>query len=227
MSTPRPTTFCECGCGEPVARRYKPGHDARHKSALVTGLDSLRACDRTRAADSLLDLGWGGFAPAATLRAVPWTGPRGRHLPHIADVATWQVDHLGGHHSHRQCPALTRAARKVGGTNPITRLASDRYVTLVGNTPEQTTRLSRSWDQCGQCATAMTRDEYAERGGVGKAKAWEGEPRTPKRIPLSWDVEMDDDTERLIHVTSNPITGRITRQWPTEWAAPTITENAA
>lgn len=28
-------TLCQCGCGEPVRERYRPGHDARHVAQLV------------------------------------------------------------------------------------------------------------------------------------------------------------------------------------------------
>ena len=30
-----PTKECECGCGAEVRSRYLPGHDAKHKSALI------------------------------------------------------------------------------------------------------------------------------------------------------------------------------------------------
>ena len=228
MTTPR--GYCGCGCGEPVARQYKPGHDARHKSALVAALTGDTVTTRVRAATVLLDRGWGGFADPAALRNVPWTDARGRTLPHVAKVATWQVDHLGVHHAHRGCTALTRNARKVGGTNAITRLASDRYVTLVANTPERTAHLMRSWDQCPTCSVTENRLTYSERQAIHKEDTWQGDRPTPKNPPLVWDVEMDDDTGRLIHVTRNLLTGRITRTTPTTpapWAAPNPTARVA
>jgi hypothetical protein len=52
MAKPNPTKTaatgtCLCGCGEPTARNYRPGHDARHVSQLVrevaAGLDKRAA----------------------------------------------------------------------------------------------------------------------------------------------------------------------------------------
>lgn len=34
------STGCGCGCGQAVTRRYAPGHDAKHKSALLAIFDS-------------------------------------------------------------------------------------------------------------------------------------------------------------------------------------------
>jgi hypothetical protein len=45
---------CSCGCGQLVARRYAPGHDARHRSAL---LRRMRAGDAA-ALQQLTELGW-------------------------------------------------------------------------------------------------------------------------------------------------------------------------
>jgi len=52
--------FCGCGCGSPVRARYLPGHDARHKSALVR---AARSGDE-RARGELVRLGWGRFIGA-------------------------------------------------------------------------------------------------------------------------------------------------------------------
>lgn len=35
--------LCGCGCGAAVTRRYLPGHDARHKSALLLAWDTQAA----------------------------------------------------------------------------------------------------------------------------------------------------------------------------------------
>jgi predicted nuclease with RNAse H fold len=49
-----PLHACSCGCGQLVARRYAPGHDARHRSEL---LRRMRAGDAA-ALQQLTDLGW-------------------------------------------------------------------------------------------------------------------------------------------------------------------------
>lgn len=49
---------CECGCGAPVARRFKPGHDAKLKSRLRRELESRDQAARQRAADELDRRGW-------------------------------------------------------------------------------------------------------------------------------------------------------------------------
>lgn len=223
-------TPCGCGCGQPVARRYAPGHDARHKSALASTV-LAGGIAATRAADLLADLGWAGFADAAALRATPMRTPRGRVLQRASEVAVWQVDHLGVHHAHRACSRLTRTARLVGGTNPITRLASDRYVTLVATGPHLVAHLLTSWDQCTECSTDdTTRDEDAERVTCYKQAIWEGDPREiPARAPTSWvvladEIAADEDHPRVIlQCGRNPLTGRITRRWP----APTNTDTQA
>jgi predicted nuclease with RNAse H fold len=50
----RPLHPCLCGCGQLVARRYAPGHDARHRSTL---LKRMRASDAD-ALQQLTELGW-------------------------------------------------------------------------------------------------------------------------------------------------------------------------
>lgn len=45
--------LCECGCGEPVRRRFLPGHDAKLKSRLL-----LQARAGERARRELMRLGW-------------------------------------------------------------------------------------------------------------------------------------------------------------------------
>jgi len=220
----RPTSEripCGCGCGTPVARRYAPGHDAKHKSALAAAI-AAGGVAATRAADLMADLGWAGFADQTALRATPRRNTRGRVIARVSDVARWQVDHQGVHHAHRSCTRLTRTARLVGGTNPLTRLASDRYVTLVVTGPRLVSHLSRSWDQCSECVTDdTTRDEDAARVTCYKQAIWEGQPQAiPANAAPAWDVWADevteDDTPRVIlHCTRNTITGTVTRTWPT------------
>jgi hypothetical protein len=113
----------------------------------------------------------------------------------------------------------------VSGTNRITRLASDRYVTLVTAGWHTPRLMVGSWDQCPECTVTQTRDEDAERVTCYKAATWEGDPRTPTKIPLTWTVARDTlDEEPILLLTGycNPVTGRITRTWADQgWAAPT------
>jgi predicted nuclease with RNAse H fold len=54
VTTPR---LCECGCGDPVKRRFLPGHDAKLKSRL---LREVRAGQAAR--ERLVRLGWSATA---------------------------------------------------------------------------------------------------------------------------------------------------------------------
>jgi hypothetical protein len=54
---PTPTGQCGCGCGEHVRRRYRPGHDARHKEDLIRAALSGQVEAETR----LVELGWSNF----------------------------------------------------------------------------------------------------------------------------------------------------------------------
>lgn len=56
-------TACECGCGEQCPRRYLPGHDAKHKSALiaVATAESATAAQRRKAEQTIEELGWTQF----------------------------------------------------------------------------------------------------------------------------------------------------------------------
>lgn len=54
--------FCGCGCGSLVRARYLPGHDARHKSALVR---AARSGD-DQAHGELVRLGWERFMAGPT-----------------------------------------------------------------------------------------------------------------------------------------------------------------
>lgn len=157
------TKTCECGCGAEVARRFRPGHDAKLKARLVS---DLRSADWRRAhdaADMLLFVGWGHFAPVEALRSVPRRDHRGAVKHHVAEVEAFQVDPQGVHHTRRTCTALTAKARKAGMTNRTTKLAVDAFVDVVPNTPELATRLQSSWDSCPCCCADTHRDEDAAR----------------------------------------------------------------
>ena len=57
QGAPLSRVLCACGCGEPVRRRYLPGHDARHKEALIR-----RALGGDQNAEIILEqLGWTKF----------------------------------------------------------------------------------------------------------------------------------------------------------------------
>lgn len=59
-NTPDPTkqkNRCQCGCGTPTGARFTPGHDAKHKSALV----HLALGGDQAAIDELEERGWTKF----------------------------------------------------------------------------------------------------------------------------------------------------------------------
>lgn len=213
--------YCGCGCGEAVTRRYKPGHDARHKSALAQALQGGTLRTRTTAAQTLADLGWAGFADPALLRSIPWVTRRGRPIPLVEDVQRWQVDHLGMHHAHRTCSTLTRNARSANGINRITRLASDSYVTYIEATPDLAARLPHSWDQCTECTADVDRLTHAEYQLVTREATWAGDltPKAPTRPTPAWQVLADDESGNLRTYYRHPVTGKATPQ--ATWDAPT------
>ena len=43
---PTEVAHCRCGCGQEVTRRYRPGHDARHASALFREWEAASAPQR-------------------------------------------------------------------------------------------------------------------------------------------------------------------------------------
>lgn len=186
--------LCGCGCGTPVVRRYRPGHDARHKSNLVATLAHPHPMVAYRAAELLDELGWSGFAPPEVLRAIPYRDSRGRVKPTLDRVQVWQVDHLGGHHAHRGCRTLTQRARSQGGCNRISHLASDRYVTLIPNTPEIAARLPYSWDLCTDCCTPNTRDEQVQHLAYGQ-RAATFEPKNTRLVLVHSTQRLPDPTD--------------------------------
>lgn len=48
---PSEVAHCLCGCGQEVTRRYKPGHDARHASALFREWEAASAPHRVMVAE--------------------------------------------------------------------------------------------------------------------------------------------------------------------------------
>jgi hypothetical protein len=161
MEDTTPVRLCGCGCGAEVARRYLPGHDARHKAALVLATNT--APNRhlaDRAIDALIEAGWVGYADLAVLRGYVQRD-RGKAKAHIAEVGTWLVGPNGQHHSRHACRTLTASARVAGHLHPITKLASQAAI-------QRTTEPPVGWDICQQCTYENTLDEHTEHYEVGK-----------------------------------------------------------
>jgi hypothetical protein len=196
----RPTPgFCGCGCGEPTARRYRPGHDAKHHSTLAAALLSADWRIATRAADLLADLGWTSYADRAALQAVPYRTSNGLAVQVLADVATFQVTPCGQHHANRRCPALTAQARAAGALNRTTRLAADSWLEFVPNSPALTDRLLSSWDQCTTCTVDTDRLVTAEVMEVRVTALLErSAPKVLKSSPTSWLIPSDGDGPDLV-----------------------------
>ena len=211
--------ICGCGCGQPVARRYAPGHDAKHHSTLAQALGSGNWRQQQRAADLLSDLGWTGYAERAALRAVPYRASNGLAQQHIAEVVRWQVAPSGLHHAHRSCPALTDEARAAGALNRWTRRANDTFVSFTWNTPELAHRLAHSWDQCTDCSTTHHRDEIAEARELAQTQTFERtQPEPRKSSPTSWTVQPDGPGPE-IHRWWNHTTNKVGTAGP--WDRPT------
>lgn len=158
---PNPVKTCGCGCGAEVARRYLPGHDARHKASIVRRANegtTRQACDR--AIDELAELGWTQYASLETLRAYQQRD-RGRARAHIDQVTTWLVGPNGQHHARHACRVLTSDARSHGQIHRITRLATQEAITRTDQRPT-------GWDICQACTTENTLDEQTESWIVGK-----------------------------------------------------------
>lgn len=159
--TSEPAKRCGCGCGAEVVRRYLPGHDARHKAALVRAANVADRRQADRAINQLLDLGWAGYADLATLRQYVQRD-RGKARQHIADVTTWLVGPNGQHHARHACRVLTATAKAAGHKpNAITKLAPQAAITRTTSAPV-------GWDICQACTTEHTLDELVEWNEVGK-----------------------------------------------------------
>lgn len=196
----RPTPgMCQCGCGTPTPRRYRPGHDAKHHSTLAAALLAGNWRTQARAADLLADLGWTSYADRAALRAVPYRASNGIARQLVTEVEVWQVTPSGQHHCNRRCPALTTEARRAGGLNRVTHLAADGWLQLVPSTPELAARLISSWDQCTECSTDTDRLVEAERREAQIGGTLE---RTPPKVlkssPTSWAIQADGPGPGLV-----------------------------
>lgn len=102
---------CECGCLQTVPRTFKPGHDAKLKGRLVAAVNNDR-CERS--AHELVGRGWGHFAKAEALAAIPTRGrdSRGRfvesrHIEAVRAADVWVTERNGGKvHAHTGCTEI-------------------------------------------------------------------------------------------------------------------------
>lgn len=107
-TTTEPTN-CLCGCGAQVARRFKPGHDAKLKSSLLTGTRTNQWWVREASVKALGELGWDHYVDVAVLDRIP---VRVRHqgrftrTRHITQVTFACTDESGITHSSRACPVV-------------------------------------------------------------------------------------------------------------------------
>ncbi len=113
---------CECGCGAPVARRFKPGHDARLKSDLVSAVSAPQWWVRQAAAEALLQRGWLHFAKPEVLaslkvrsRATNGRFVETRHVA-VVEAASWtHLDAQGVTHAHPACADAVTPTRPERG----------------------------------------------------------------------------------------------------------------
>lgn len=109
---------CECGCGAPVARRFRPGHDAKLKSALLADTRSANWWTRETAVNLMVERNWGHFVDPTTLATTP---VRKRHAGrfvesrHVDSLLGTVEDEAGNSHSHWSCPSTEGKGRWVRG----------------------------------------------------------------------------------------------------------------
>lgn len=165
---PESVRACGCGCGSPVARRYLPGHDARHKAAIVAQAEAATTPSAREAAVRLADsLGWASFIPLAILRATPIR--HGRKIrTHIEDVERFLVDCRGEFHSRHACNRLTQSVPP-SLRHPITKLAPQAMIIRVDSTPALLADLRSDWFLCPECTCDERMDEIVESNLVGRA----------------------------------------------------------
>lgn len=168
--TAQATRPCGCGCGALVVRRYLPGHDARHKSALVAQAIATKGTwAGEAAAAALIERGWESFLPLPLLRDLPIRNTRRQVRVPITQVERFLVGPDGDHHARHNCRRLTASARRVGMVHPITRLATQAAITRVAPTPSLLRLLPCSWMACPECTIDWTLDEVVESNESRKA----------------------------------------------------------
>lgn len=100
---------CECGCGEAVARRFKPGHDGRLKGRLIAEARDRRWWIRENAVHAMISRGWGHFLPMDIVANIPVRSRhRGRFVEtrHADGLFGVVHDEAGTSHSHWSCPQI-------------------------------------------------------------------------------------------------------------------------
>jgi hypothetical protein len=112
------TKTCECGCGAEVARRFKPGHDAKLKSRLLAATKDSKAWVREAAVLEMVLRNWGHFVDGETLARTPVRsrhGSRWVESRHVDGLLGTVVDEAGTAHSHWSCPVTEGQGRWVEG----------------------------------------------------------------------------------------------------------------
>ena len=120
METNRPDTTktCECGCGATVARRFKPGHDAKLKGRLLAETKSDLAWVRESAVLAMVERDWGHFVSMETLASTPVRSRfNGRLVEsrHVDSLHGTVEDEAGNSHSHWSCPETVGQGRWAKG----------------------------------------------------------------------------------------------------------------
>lgn len=200
--------LCGCGCGAPVVRRYRPGHDARHKAAIAQAAQATRADGQpTRAAAAATEdaaaRGWAAAIPAATLHTQRvYRGNMERM--HIDDVQVFIVCPSGEAHSNHSCRRVTAEAKKAGRINRITKRAEYGFVTRL----DRAGYIPCGFDICPDCLRDWTWLDWVQSQQIAKEVANEAISPTPKKTtPSSLPFSILPDTDPL------PI--------PSPWAPPT------
>ena len=157
---------CECGCGQAVARRFLPGHDARLKSTLVQAVAGGTAWERHAAAEALLARGWLHFVKVEALanlkvrsraRNGRWTETR--HVSTVEAASHTHLDERGVTHSHPDCQDM------------------------VGNT-----KMERGLGTGWLCSTCVHTEDWNDLATRNTWNAWD----TKTEAVTSW--EWDEDT---------------------------------
>ena len=158
---------CGCGCGLNVARRFRPGHDARLKGQLLTA--ARRGSEA--AAWQMVELGWGHYVDSVVLHELPYRNNRRQVRLHLDSVERFLLDSEGTFHARANCRCLTACARRSGQIHPITKLARPSSFELVGATAETVARVRNSFDRCTECRVDEAALQLVERLFVGQKMA--------------------------------------------------------
>jgi len=111
---------CECGCGERVARRFRPGHDGRLKGRLLSQARDSRWWVREFAVVTMVEKGWGHFLPMEIVASVPVRSRhRGRFVEtrHADSLIGVVTDEASVSHSHWSCPEAVGQGRWIDASD--------------------------------------------------------------------------------------------------------------